>query len=77
MRVKADAAKTALNARLKAGMRTALRVRSWEEKVEAGARLREMSKLARRAMREALEREQEQEKGSCDGDCLPGATVLP
>lgn len=46
--------KAAFNARAKASMREFLRSKSWEEKVDSIERMNAASKLARKAMAEAL-----------------------
>jgi hypothetical protein len=46
--------KAAFNARAKASMREFLRAKSWEEKVESIERMNAASKLARKAMSEAI-----------------------
>jgi hypothetical protein len=47
--------KLAFNARAKASMREFLRSKSWEEKVESIERMREAGKMAREAMKKAME----------------------
>ena len=48
-----DVEKTAFNARAKASMEEYLRSRTWVEKVESIARMKEMSQIARKSMRKA------------------------
>ena len=48
-----------LNARSEASVRVMLRSKTWEEKVASIGRMREFSKKAKAAMREALAREGE------------------
>lgn len=57
--LKIDAAKTALNARAKAAMRTYLKSRSWPEKIESIERMNEAARIAREAMRKTRERSAE------------------
>jgi 20S proteasome alpha/beta subunit len=54
---KFDAEKMAFNLGAKASMREFLRSKTWEEKVESIERMNEASKIARAAMKEAMERQ--------------------
>jgi hypothetical protein len=49
-----EEAKTAFNARAKAGMREHLRSKTWVEKVESIGRMNVADRLAKEAMRKAL-----------------------
>jgi len=49
--------KTAFNARAKASMQEYLRSKTWEEKVESIERMNAASKMARDAMRKAMEKD--------------------
>ncbi len=49
--------KAAFNARAKASMQDYLRSKSWEEKVKSIERMNAAGKMAREAMRKALEKE--------------------
>ncbi len=53
-----DAEKTAFNARAKASMQEYLRSKTWEEKVESIERMNAMSKIAREAMKKAMDAQQ-------------------
>ena len=59
-----DPEKTALNARLKAELRAHLRQKTWVEKVQAIARMNGLSKLARKAMKQA-EQGQQADRTAC------------
>jgi hypothetical protein len=49
--------KAAFNARAKASMQEYLRSKTWEEKVESIERMNAASKMAREAMKKAMEKE--------------------
>jgi len=54
--------KLAFNARAKASMREYLRSKTWEEKVESIERMNEASKMARKAMQDAMAKQAETTK---------------
>lgn len=56
-----EEAKTAFNARVKAGMREYLRSKTWAEKVESIERMNVANRIAKEAMRKALARDAQRE----------------
>lgn len=55
--MKQDEAKTAFNARAKASMQVYLKSRTWPEKIRSIERMNEAGKMAREAMRRALQKD--------------------